>query len=110
MPIYRLASCLSIFETFFIADLFNQKLAAVIPGQNVQPLAEEVIAHGADVVYLAKHPLLSPYQKEYHIQVLDALISSTKPSVILFGQTTIGRDACMTVSMESAIKSRDCNE
>lgn len=75
-----------------LADTLEQELAAVLPGDGVEGLCQDLVAHGADKVYLADHPSLELYQTESYTAVLTAVISKYKPSIFLFGATTTGRD------------------
>ena len=73
------------------ADL-GQSLAGVVIGSGIDNLAKEVIAYGADRVYLIDDPALKDYQSDVYIQVMEKLANDVKPRIMLFGQTTIGRD------------------
>ena len=75
-----------------LADRLGQELAAVLLGDGVEGLCQNLVAHGADKVYLADHPTLGLYQTESYAAVLTALILKYMPSIFLFGATTTGRD------------------
>lgn len=75
-----------------LADTMGQKLAGVLIGENVEGLAKEAFAAGADKVYLVEGPEYQHYSTDaYTIAVAD-LIETYKPSVILLGATNDGRD------------------
>ncbi|MDT8900596.1 FAD-binding protein [Anaeroselena agilis] len=75
-----------------LADAMNQKLAAVILGDGVEPIAKEAFAAGADKVYLVEGPEYAHYSTDAYTIALVDLIGAYKPSVILLGATNDGRD------------------
>ena len=81
-----------------LADSLGQELAAVLLGDDVAGLAPELIAHGADVVFLADDPGLEHYQTEVYCAVLTAVVARQKPAVFLFSATTTGRDLAPRVA------------
>ena len=70
----------------------GQKVVALLAGHQVQPLCEELIAFGADRVILMDAPELKDYLTEPYTQAIYQACLEFKPSVILMGATTIGRD------------------
>ncbi|MGB9880197.1 MAG: FAD-binding protein, partial [Anaerolineae bacterium] len=81
-----------------LADTLGAKAEAVLLGHNVEHLAQELIADGADTVYLADDPLLEHYRTDAYAKVLADLIQSKKPEIVLFGATTVGRDLAPRIS------------
>ena len=81
-----------------LADTMNVKLTAVLLGDDVAHLAEELIAYGADQVHLGEDPLMSLYTTEPYTKVFSQLIQSYKPEIILIGATALGRDLAPRVS------------
>lgn len=75
-----------------LADASGQKLAGVLIGQNVENLAKEVFAAGADQVYLVEAAELANYNTDAYATTMVDLIQTYKPSVILLGATNDGRD------------------
>lgn len=75
-----------------LADELGQKLAGVIIGSGIEGIAKEVIAAGADQVYLAEGPELAQYSTDGYTAVFVDMIKTYKPSVILMGATNDGRD------------------
>jgi len=75
-----------------LASDLGQELSAVLAGSNVSGLAQEVIAFGADKVYVADDPLLTDYQTQPYVAVMEKVARQATPKIILLGQTTIGRD------------------
>jgi electron transfer flavoprotein alpha subunit len=75
-----------------LAAAFKGRVAAVVLGAGVAPLARDLGARGADVVYLAEHPLLAQYTTDAYATVLAALLGREQPSLLLIGSTAAGRD------------------
>lgn len=75
-----------------LADTLGQKVVAVLPGYEVEGLAGQCIAAGADRVIVADAPELKDYTTEPYAQVMEQVIAERKPAIVLFGATTIGRD------------------
>ena len=81
-----------------IADKLETKLAAVLFGHNTENLAKELIAYGADEVYVAENRLLSFYQSEAYSMILADLIRQHSPEILLFSATAVGRDLAPRVA------------
>ncbi len=75
-----------------LASELGQDLSAVIIGEGVGEPAREAIEYGAGKVYIADDPSLKGYSAELYLQVLEKTVEMVRPSVILLGQTVIGRD------------------
>jgi electron transfer flavoprotein alpha subunit len=75
-----------------LANTLGQRLCAVLLGENVDRLAQELIAHGADIVYTGDNPKLKNFQTDTYTHVISKLIGQYKPNIMLYGATHIGRD------------------
>ncbi len=75
-----------------LADKLGEKVVAVLLGHNLGDAAQQCIAHGADVVLNVDAPELEHYTTEPYAQAIHQIIRERKPSIVLFGATTIGRD------------------
>ena len=75
-----------------LADDQGSQLTGFLLGDNVRPLARQAIAHGADGVLLADHPLLDPYTNDAHTLIAARMILELKPDIMLLGATYNGRD------------------
>jgi len=94
-----------------LAGQLGVPVAAVLLGDGVADLAAELIAHGADKVYLVQDPLLGHYQAASYSHVLCRLIERHRPQICLYGATPLGRDLAPTVA--SAMKcglTADCTD
>ena len=81
-----------------LADTLSVPLAAVLLGDDVAALAQTLIAHGADKVYLVEDPALAHYQAGSYRKVICGLIERHAPQIVLYGATPIGRDLAPTVA------------
>ncbi|MFN3557094.1 MAG: electron transfer flavoprotein subunit alpha/FixB family protein [Bacteroidales bacterium] len=70
----------------------DQKVVAFLAGHQVEALCGQLIAYGADQVVLMDAPELKDYLTEPYTQAIYQACKEHKPSVILMGATTIGRD------------------
>lgn len=75
-----------------LADVLNEKVVAIFPGYKIQNQAKDLIAFGADDVICMDAPELKDYLTEQYAQAIYQLIKAFRPSIVLFGATTIGRD------------------
>lgn len=75
-----------------LADTLEEKVVAIFPGYNITEKANELIAYGADDVIVIDKPELKDYITEEYSQAIYQLIVAFRPSIVLIGATTIGRD------------------
>ncbi len=75
-----------------LADDLGEELSAVLVGSDVSGLTAEVIAFGADKVYVVDDALLKDYQSDSYVEAVAKVANEAPPSVLLLGQTSIGRD------------------
>lgn len=59
----------------------GEEITAVLLGHNVAPLADELIAYGADQVIVAEHPNLRSYSARPYQKVLTELAEKYQPSI-----------------------------
>lgn len=75
-----------------IADKLGEKLLAVVLGDNVKGIAEEVLHYGVDEAYYIQDEILKHYLTEPYTKGMKVAVDQLKPSVLFIGATTIGRD------------------
>jgi electron transfer flavoprotein alpha subunit len=75
-----------------LADQLRSELVALIIGHDVSDLAPQLIACGADKVYVAEHPQLEYYLTLPYTRIATELIHEYQPSILLVGATHTGRD------------------
>ena len=81
-----------------LADQLKTKVGALLLGHKVKDLAAELIAHGADQVYLADDIRLAVYNTIPYAKVVTSLMRQYKPAIGIFGATPIGRDLAPRVA------------
>ncbi len=74
-----------------LADKRKAKLSAVLIGSGIKDKAKDLIAHGADAVYVADDPALKDFNDDPYAAILSSLAAEHKPEIILAGATAIGR-------------------
>lgn len=94
--------------------LANQRgtlLSAVMLAGDPGDGAEELIAAGADKVYLIQNKGLEQYREDVYGRVLEDLIWQHKPEVVLAGATAIGRSVIPQVANKlNAGLTADCTQ
>ena len=73
-----------------LADALKTELGAICFGHNISEV-EELIAYGADKVYLADDPALANHQEDFYTREFARLIQEHKPEIVLAGATSLGR-------------------
>ena len=81
-----------------LADANNEKVVAMLLGKDIKNLAQTLIEHGADKVLVVDNELLKDYMTEPYTEAITQIITEQKPSIMLIGATTIGRDLGPRVS------------
>ncbi len=82
-----------------LADKLGVDLCAVLLGDSMKEGPQELIARGADKVYLVDSPKLRAYQDDPYTRVLTGLVAKYKPEIVLCGATTIGRSLISRVAV-----------
>ncbi len=85
-----------------LANQLNVKLEALIIGDHLVGMEEEVSQYGVDMVYLADDRRLYPYTTLPHTSLAVELFKETKPQIVLMGATAIGRDLGPRISSSLA--------
>lgn len=94
-----------------LADQLGVRVGAVLAGSGVADLADSLIAHGADRVYLVEDPKLAHYQTLPYARVLCTLIEKYHPQIVLYGATPLGRDLAPRVASQMrAGMTADCTD
>lgn len=75
-----------------LAAALNEKVIAVLPGYGVKDQAQMLIEYGADQVISIEDPQLKDYLTEQYAQAIYQAVQTYRPSILLIGATTIGRD------------------
>lgn len=81
-----------------LAKQLGQGLTCALLGHQVTQLADELIYHGANEVYVVDDETLNHYMTEPYTKALCKVIDDTHPAIVLMGATAIGRDLGPRVS------------
>jgi electron transfer flavoprotein alpha subunit len=69
----------------------NEISVVLIGGEGLQKAAQELIAYGAEKVYLVEDSRLAEFNSDPYADIMTELIDQYKPEIVLTGATTIGR-------------------
>ena len=99
----------------WLADRLGVAVGAVLPGggmaEGMKKMAANLIAHGADKVYVVDDERLEHYQTNSYARVLTTLIEKHHPQIVLYGATPIGRDLAPRVASKAmAGLTADCTD
>jgi len=95
-----------------LADDRNCRLCSVVLADKLQDEElQELIYHGADVVYVVKHPQLEHFIPESDGKVLTHLVETYHPEIFIAAATTTGRTVMPYVAVRTgAGLTADCTE
>ena len=79
-----------------LADALGDPLAVVAMGEGL--IVDPLFAYGADIVYLADHPVLKDFRDDPYTHVFEELVLKYRPEVCLFGATSTGRSLAPRVA------------
>jgi len=82
-----------------LADNLDSELCAVCLGSTIEGI-EQLIAHGADKVYLVESPELASNPEDLLTGQMIGLIREYKPEIVLAGATSLGRSFIPRVAAE----------
>lgn len=80
------------FEAIAAAKQLTEVVTAVVIGENVQGLAQELGEYGANRVLVVEDERLKHYTPDGYGQVLRQLIDQENPDMIVLGHTALGKD------------------
>jgi electron transfer flavoprotein alpha subunit len=81
-----------------LADSLETKVGVCLAGQRVEPMAKELIAGGADNIYIIEDELLGVFDSSAYRKVIADCISTYWPQIVLFAATAQGRMLAPMVS------------
>jgi len=73
-------------------------LTAIVLGDALGSLPQELIAYGAERILVAADPILKEYRTELYAEVVAGAVIERKPEVLIVGATPIGRDLAPRLS------------
>jgi electron transfer flavoprotein alpha subunit len=94
-----------------LAEKSGFTLCALLASADGKPMHQELFNYGAKKIYNVEDPKLITYQNDYFAKVVDQLLKSEEPEIVLYGASTIGRSIAPTVAvMGWAGLTADCTE
>ena len=81
-----------------LADARKTSLASLVLGHNIADQADSLMAHGADIVYVADAPELEHFYADSYTRVLKELVEEYRPEILIASATTQGRTVMPTLS------------
>ncbi|MBW2488073.1 MAG: electron transfer flavoprotein subunit alpha/FixB family protein, partial [Deltaproteobacteria bacterium] len=81
-----------------LADQLGTTVETVLLGDNIEELSRQLVAAGADRVYLGNAPELEVYQPELYTEIVVNLAMEHQPEIILIGSTDMGRELAPLVA------------
>lgn len=81
-----------------LADKLEVDVTAILIGDDISGLAQELIYWGADSVLIADDPVVRDYRTEVYADIIAELAAGEKPEVLLIGATWMGRDLAPRVA------------
>jgi len=92
-----------------LAKSLDEELSAVLIGDNAGRYAQEAISSGVSKVYVIEDPLFKESLCEPYLIALNKVIHQISPSIILLGQTTLGRDLAPCLAFHlNTVATMDC--
>lgn len=81
-----------------MADQVGYPVYALFMGSNIKEKSRELLHYGADKIYVYDEPQLKRFEMEPYTAVFEDFIKKVKPSSILVGATTVGRQLAPRVA------------
>jgi electron transfer flavoprotein alpha subunit len=81
-----------------LAEKLGVGLTAIVLGDGLGSLPQDLIAYGAERVLVAEDPVLKDYRTELYADIIAGAVLDRKPEVLIVGATPIGRDLAPRLS------------
>jgi electron transfer flavoprotein alpha subunit len=81
-----------------LANSLEVKVGVVLAGHKVETMGQELIAAGADNIYIIEHPLLAEFDPCAYRKAVSDVIGKYWPQIVLFSATPQGRVLAPMVS------------
>lgn len=83
-----------------LSKKLNEEISCVLLGYHIKDKAQELIARGANNVYVVDAPELEHYLDEPYTKILVNLVRKYRPEIFLCGATFIGRSLISRVAVK----------
>jgi len=89
----------------------NTKISAILLGNGMNPLAEELISYGVDEVWMIDSPEIGEFAEDVQTELVAEILMEKKPEIFLGGGTIIGRSILPRVAAKLLTGlTADCTE
>jgi electron transfer flavoprotein alpha subunit len=75
-----------------LAQKLGAPLKALVAGENLSTVVEQIAPYGVDKVFMADDKRLAPYRTLPHTAIALDVLKKEDPQIVLLGGTSIGRD------------------
>jgi electron transfer flavoprotein alpha subunit len=86
-----------------IGAKLGEDVGAILLGSGVESLTGELAGMGAKKVYLAADAKLEKYTPDAYAKVIVDIVKANEPSVLLFGNSALGKDLAPTVAAKLGV-------
>jgi electron transfer flavoprotein alpha subunit len=94
-----------------IANQTGADLTAVVLGENVTSVSNQLATYGADNIIVSENPALAEYMTDAYTNVISDIIRAEMPTIIILGASTQGKDLAPRLSARlDAPLAMDCVE
>lgn len=94
-----------------IANQTGADLTAVVLGENVTSVSNQLATYGADNIIVAENPAFTEYMTDAYTNVISDIIRAEMPTIIIMGASTQGKDLAPRLSARlDAPLAMDCVE
>jgi electron transfer flavoprotein alpha subunit/NAD-dependent dihydropyrimidine dehydrogenase PreA subunit len=89
----------------------DKKISAILLGDKVRDMAEELVAYGVDEVWMMEDPAIGDFHEEIQADLVAKILLDKKPEIFLGGGTIIGRSLLPRVAAKILTGlTADCTE
>ena len=94
-----------------LKEALDKPVYAILLGDKVKPLAEELLEYGVDEVWMREDPRLGDFAEDVQAEVLAKVLQEMKPEIFLGGGTIMGRSLLprVAVKLKTGLTA-DCTE
>jgi len=83
-----------------LKETLQKPIYAILMGEDVKQLAEELLEYGVDEVWVREDPQLGEYAEDVQAEVVSSILQEMKPEIFLGGGTIIGRSLLPRVAVK----------
>ena len=94
-----------------LKESLDKPIYAILLGEDVKHIAEELLEYGVDEVWIREDPGLGDFAEDVQAEVVTSILEEMKPEIFLGGGTIVGRSLLprVAVKLETGLTA-DCTE